>query len=289
MVTTSAMQFPATAMERDRSVRSRRCTVSIRSASEIEQIRRAGAVVRSALEAAAAAAKVGASTADLDQAAGRVLIDSSARSLLLDHPHSEHGQPFPACTCVSVNEEVLHGVPGPRRLAAGDVVSIDCAASLNGWCADAAVTVKIGGISPAAQHLCDAAEMILASAIESMRPGRAWSTVAAAMQDCAAMLGVCLVGGYAGHGIGRHLHEAPSAPCVVDRSFEMWSDFTLRPGMVLAVEPILSHHQVETSLRPDGWTVSAPKGSLFVHVEHTVAITRRGAEVLTDGREPTAS
>jgi methionyl aminopeptidase len=254
-----------------------------RSDAEIAAIRRAGVVVRAALDAAADACRPGATTESVNLAAARVLGEWGA-SALFRQERNDRGDVFPGDICISIDEEVLHGAPGRRRVAEGDLVTIDCGASLDGWCADAAITVLVGDVSAERRRLAAVADRILALAMSLMRPGRAWSDVALRLADEAIEHGVHLVGGFAGHGVGRRLHEAPSAPCVVDASFLRWSDFTLLPGMVLAIEPIVTLHPADLRLQDDGWTVVTADGSPAVHVEHTVVITRRGAEIVT-GRD----
>lgn len=222
----------------------------------------------------------------------RVVVARGASPLFLGHPSADGGSPFPACTCISVNDEIVHGIPGKRTVRDGDLVSIDCGVTLNGWCSDSAITVPVGRVDIRSLGLLDVAERMLASAIAMAEPGVRWSEVAAEMQTLALDAGHGLVVEYVGHGIGRSLHEAPQVPNCLSAAFVKRSDFTLRPGMVLAIEPMIALHGcgvdtdgyplgVETRRLKDGWTVVAADGSPSVHVEHTVAITRRGCEVLS--------
>jgi methionyl aminopeptidase len=257
-------------------------------------MREAGHVVRAALDAAVACCVPGALTADVDRAATQVIAAAGAEALFLNYPTYVPGEGFPAATCVSVNEEIVHGVPGRRVLRAGDVVSIDCGARLHEWCADAAITVPVGEIAPDWVRLLAVTEAMLAEAIHAIRPGRRWSEIARGMQALAEGAGFGIVVEYVGHGIGRQLHEAPEVPCHArdDRRnghgggrLELSErDFTLRPGMTLAIEPMLALGSPETIERPDGWTVATADGLPAAHFEQTIAVTADGADVLTDGR-----
>jgi methionyl aminopeptidase len=291
--------------------RRREQAIALRSPEEIERMRLAGAVVAEALAAARAACTVGATTAAVDAAAMQVITAHRAEPLFLGYPSADGASPFPACTCISVNEEIVHGIPGQRALAAGDLVSIDCGVRLDGWCSDSAITVLVdepascGAYPERAERLSliAVAQAMLDKAIELAEPGIAWSEIADAMQDLALDAGHGLVVEYVGHGIGRSLHEAPQVPNCLTRALIEREDFTLRPGMVLAIEPMISlrgplaregrgttEHAIDADGYPlgialrrldDGWTVVTADGSPAVHVEHTVAITRSGADVLS--------
>lgn len=271
---------------------------ALRTSAEIEAIRAAGSVVRAALDAAAAACVPGARTRDLDEAARVVIEDRDAEPLFLYYPEYVRGQGFPGIACTSVNEQVIHGVPGRRVLHEGDLVSIDCGARLDGWCADAAITVAAGTMKPSHGTLVRATEKVLELAVERIRPGLRWSSIASEMESSAAAAGFGVVADYVGHGIGRKLHEAPSAPSVLTRALRRRGDFTLRPGMVLAVEPMLvlleesygknrmngeGAERVATVVESDGWTVRTASETVSCHVEHTIVVTRSGSDILTAG------
>lgn len=252
-------------------------------------MRRAGRVVRAALDAAAAACVDGATTFDVNASAEAAIrrcaerLGTDVRPLFLNYPTYVAGEGFPAVTCVSVNEELVHGVPGRRVLRRGDVVSIDCGASVDGWCADSAITVAIEPIADASRSLLETTRRVLDVAIEMVRPGRRWSEIAGCMQRLAEEAGLGVVRDYVGHGIGRRLHEAPEVPGFVDPEREQ-RDFTLRPGMTLAIEPMLVLGRAATIEGDDGWTVSTADRLASAHFEHTIAVTRDGADILTDGR-----
>lgn len=268
-------------MERPRvtSVARDQRRIHLRSPREIESIARAGAVVSAALDAAASACKAGATTQDLNDAATRAIREAGAHSLFLNYPTYESGEGFPAAACVSVNEEVVHGIPGQRELKTGDVVKIDCGAELDGWCADAARTVVVGSASREIANLLAAADAMLELAIELARPGVWWSRIASRLQQVADDGGFGVVREYVGHGIGRQLHEAPQVPAY--RMSRRDKDFQLRAGMVLAVEPMITLGSPVTHVLDDGWTVVTTDGRPACHVEHTMAITDSGPVVLT--------
>lgn len=268
--------------------------MSLRTAAEMDAIERAGAAVALALDAASAAVRAGATTAELDRAARAALEAAGAEPTFVGYPNPAGGPAFPAAACVSVANEAVHGIPGTRVLRAGELVKIDVGARIDGWCADAAVSVVVPGAERAGADafVADAWETLHAG-IARMQPGCAWSDVAAAMQRVAFERGHGVVDGWHGHGIGRAAHEAPQAPSLVTPGLRERRDFTLLPGMVLAVEPILvmgargtadsagnaTHVPVEVA--SDGWTVRAAEGLVVAHVEHTVAVTRHGPRILT--------
>lgn len=270
-------------------------SIVLRSAEEIAAIGRAGAVVASALEAAERAIAPGATTADVDRAARAAIDAAGAEAAFLGYPHAASGTAFPAAACVCVGNEAVHGIPGSRVLRAGELVKVDVGVRLDGWCADAAVSVPVPG--SAGQGGLDAfvadAWEVLHAGIAAMQPGARWSDVADRMQRLAVARGHGMVDGWHGHGIGACVHEPPHAPSLVSAGLRAERDFTLLPGMVLAVEPILVMgaraaldaegclEAVPASVAADGWTVSVAEGLVAAHVEHTVAVTRSGPRILT--------
>ena len=278
---------------------SRGVAPALRTQSEIEKIRAAGEIVHEAIERASEACIPGAFTCDLAEVVRDSIEHAGAEALFLDYPKYVPGQGFPGVACISVNDAVIHGVPGRERLESGDVVSIDCGVRLDGWCADGSRTVAAGIMTPAHLELVQATKQMLESAISQIRPGVRWSTIAASLDSLASDAGYGVVSEYVGHGIGRHLHEAPSAPAVMTRSLGGRGDFTLRPGMVIAVEPMLvlideassescrgtgKAFRVDTLTASDGWTVRTSSGAVASHFEHTIAVTRSGSDVLTAGQ-----
>ena len=239
--------------------------------AQIALMRRAGSVVAEMHEACTLAAKPGATTADLDAAAREVLARRGARSNFLGY----HG--FPAVACISPNEVIVHGIPDDRLIDEGDIVSVDCGAIVEGWHADAAITIPVGTIDDASKRLVDATRAALDAAIEQVSVGNRLGDIGAAVEGVASAAGFAVVREYVGHGIGTEMHEDPEVPNygVAGRGMR------LRSGMVLAIEPMLNAGKRTTRLLGDGWTVVTADGSRSAHFEHTVAITDNGPEVLT--------
>jgi methionyl aminopeptidase len=242
-----------------------------KTAPQIALMRRAGAVVAEMHEACARAAVPGATTADLDRAAHDVLDRRNARSNFLNY----HG--FPAVACISPNEVIVHGIPGPRVLEAGDIVSIDCGAIIEGWHADAAITVPVGEVDAESQRLMDVTRSALESAIAATIAGNRLGDVGAAAEHEARAAGFGVVREYVGHGIGTAMHEEPDVPNYGTPGRGM----KLRTGIVLAIEPMVTAGRPGTQTLDDGWTVVTADGSRAAHFEHTVAITDDGPVVLT--------
>jgi len=270
--------------------------IALRSSDEIACVERAGQVVAAALDAAESAVRAGIATREIDAAVRAVIAAHGAEPSFLGYAHPAGGPAFPAACCVSIGNEVVHGIPGDRVLVAGELVKIDVGARLNGWCADAAIAVRVPGEFAAAAAIdafvADAWETLHAG-IASMQPGMRWSDVADRMQRLAVSRGHGMVDGWHGHGVGRAVHEAPHAPSLVSAGLREERDFTLLPGMVLAVEPILVMgakgeisadgclSPVPASACADQWTVAVSAGLVAAHVEHTVAVTRSGPRILT--------
>jgi len=184
---------------------------------------------------------------------------------------------FPAACCISVNEQVAHAIPNDRRLQSGDLVSIDTGCRLNGWCADAAWSYPVGEVAPSRKRLIQAGLDVLGAALDQCRSSRTWSEVAHTMVSSAAQSGFSLVEEFAGHGIGRELHEDPQLR-VSDTG-----DICLEPGLVLAIEPVVNAGSRHVRQSADGWTLETADGLPSVHFEHTIALTDGGPEVLTEG------
>lgn len=244
---------------------------------EIEQMRAASQLVARALVEVKQAVKPGVTTRELDAIVEKIFEENRAVPLFKGYPGKT---PFPACTCISVNEEVVHGIPGDRVLREGDIVSIDTGCNLNGWCGDSTITVGVGELAPETKRLWDVAEQTLQLAITEMGKQRKWSQVALRMQEFVQSHGYFVVEQYVGHGIGRTMHEEPQVPNYVSRSW-MRHDFWLDPGLVLAVEPMVNMGTKRVRTRSDEWTVETSDGLPSIHVEHTIAITPNGVDVLT--------
>jgi methionyl aminopeptidase len=252
--------------------------VVLKSPDEIAGMRAAGQVVARVHARLAGLIRPGITTAELDQAAEEVLRAAGAVSPFKGYPNARAGAvPFPAATCISVNDELVHGLPGPRRLAAGDIVSVDVGAIVKGWHGDGAWTYPVGAVSPAAARLLAVTEQALEAAIAQARPGRRTGDVAAALQAVVEAAGFAVVREYTSHGIGRRLHEPPSLLNVGQAG----RGLVLRPGMTLALEPMVNAGGAATRVLDDEWTVVSADGSLSAHFEHTIVITPAGADVLT--------
>jgi len=253
----------------------------LKSPREIALMREAGKIVAEALRMCRNMAKPGVKTIEIDQAVEALYQQYGAESLFKGY---KGRVPFPAVTCISVNEQVVHGIPGQRTIREGDLVKIDTACKLNGWCADAAITLMIGTVSPEKRRLVEVGEQILRLAMVEMGRRKWWSEVAGQMQRLAESAGFSVVTQYVGHGIGRTMHENPQVPNFVNREMKK-HDFRLEEGLVLAVEPMVNMCRPETDTLRDHWTVVTRDGLPSVHVEHTLAITRDGVYVITAGEE----
>jgi methionyl aminopeptidase len=245
--------------------------IIIKSEREIAIMRQAGRIVAAVLEILCQQARPGIRTKELDIIAAREVEKLGAK------PSFKGYRGFPANLCVSVNDEVVHGIPGERVLREGDIVSLDLGATYMGFQGDAAVTIGVGEISPLAQDLVEATEGVLKAGISAVHPGVRLGDISAAMQDYAESRGYSVVREYSGHGIGREMHEEPQIP-----NFGLPGNGpVLRKGMTLALEPMINVGDWRTRLADDCWTVLTADGSLSAHFEHTIAITDGEAEVLT--------
>ncbi len=257
--------------------------IILKSRRDIEMMRRAGKVVHDILQKMRQAAVPGISTAELDELARVEMEKVGAISVSRNYPTYKPGEGFPGFTCISVNEVVIHGVPGPRRLQEGDVVSIDVAVSLDGYVGDNAATVPVGQISAKVQKLLDVTRQTLQLAIDNIKPDKKWSDVARMIQWNVERHGFNVVREFVGHGVGRSMHEDPKVPNFVT-SEQLRGDFKLRPGMTLAVEPMVVMGRRDVVQLEDNWTVITEDRQPAAHFEHTIAVTDTGVDVLTDGR-----
>lgn len=245
--------------------------VPVRTADELRLMRRAGRVVAEMHEAIRGAIRPGCTTGELDRIARDVLERRDARSNFLGY----HG--FPAVICTSVNEQVVHGIPGDRVLEEGDLVSIDCGAIVEGWHGDAAFSAGVGAVAPETLRLIELTDAALDAAIRRMVPGNRVGDVSHAVEELAERHGLGVVDGYGGHGIGRAMHEEPDVPNLGRAG----RGPRLAAGSVLAIEPMLVLGDPEVVELADGWTVVTLEGGWAAHAEHTVAVTEHGPEVLT--------
>lgn len=241
-------------------------------------MRSAGRVVATALLQMRKQAAVGVSLLELDEVARAVLAEHGATSPFLNYQPSFAHAPFPAVICASVNDAALHGIPGPYRLADGDLLSIDFGATLNGWTGDAAISLTVGTPRPADLRLIDTAERALAAGIAKAVPGGRLGDVSAAIGAVARKAGYGLHTDFGGHGVGHTMHESPSVP----NDGKPGRGMKLEPGLVIAIEPwFMAGGHDSYRVDPDGWTLRSGDGSRAAHVEHTVAITPDGPLILT--------
>jgi methionyl aminopeptidase len=255
----------------------------LKSTRELGLMREAGKLVAEALRMARAMCQPGMRTIDIDRAIEALFNRHGALPLFKGYPGQK--VPFPAVTCISLNEQIVHGIPGQREIRDGDLVKMDTACKLNGWCADAAVTVMVGDVRPERRRLVQVANEILQIAIDEMPRRRWWSEIAARMQKHAYDAGFSVVQQYVGHGIGRVMHENPQVPNFVSRDMRK-HDFRLEEGLVLAVEPMVNMGRSDVRVLSDHWTVVTKDGLPSVHVEHTLALTRNGVQIITADPEP---
>jgi methionyl aminopeptidase len=256
--------------------------IQLKSKDDIRRMREAGRVVHRVLEQCRKLCLPGTTTREIDEAALEVFEAVGARGLFKNYPTYKPSEGFPSNLCISVNEQVVHGIASDRRIEDGDIVGIDCGVELGGWCGDAATTVMVGQVRPQVRRLCEVTSHLLDLAVANIRPGRRWSQIARLMQGYAEKAGMSVVRNFVGHGIGRKMHEQPQVPNYVSDEL-LRKDILLREGLVLAIEPMcnLGSHAVVTE--SDGWTVTTADRQPSAHFEHTVAVSADGAEVLTNG------
>ncbi len=245
--------------------------IIIKSDREIATMRQAGKIVATVLETLARQVKAGMKTKELDEIASREITRLGGKSSFKGY------RGFPATICVSVNDEIVHGIPGERVLQEGDIVSLDVGAIYDGFQGDAAMTVGVGKISLEANQLIWTTEGALKAGITAARPGNRLGDISSAIQQYAKSRGYSAVREYGGHGIGREMHEEP----LVHNFGEAGTGQVLKKGMTIALEPMLNMGDWRTRLSSDQWTVLTADGSLSAHFEHTIAISDKGAEVLT--------
>lgn len=253
----------------------------LRSPREIRKMRAAGLIVWQAHQAGARMVQAGRPTSDIENAYVSMFAHHKAQPLFLDYGGTEDRPPFPAVTCISVNEEVVHGIPGSRILKEGDIVSVDTGCRLNHWCGDAAITHAVGKITPQAKKLLSVTQRTLDLAIDLMATTKMWSDVAAGMQELVESNGFSVVTDMVGHGIGKNLHEAPQVPNYYSAQWAEKEDFDLRPGVVLAIEPMVNAGTEDLIELDDCWTTITADKKLSAHFEHTVAMTKDGPVRLT--------
>ncbi len=246
--------------------------VIIKSKEEREKIRATGHIVAEMLAELRNAVCPGITTQELDTLSAALLKRYGAKSSALGY----HG--YPSSLCTSVNEEVVHGIPGARVLQEGDVITLDFAANYNGWHADSAITVPVGTVSPDVQRLLRVTEDALYRGIAVARAGNRLHDIGRAVQQFVEAAGFSVVRNYGGHGVGRSMHEDPQVLNYVEVGYP---NSVLKPGMVIAIEPMVILGQKKTQVLADEWTVIAADKTYAAHFEHTVAITEGDADILT--------
>lgn len=254
--------------------------IRLKSPREIELMRRAGGVVERVLSRLREMVAPGVTTSRLDAEAERLTLDLGAEALFKGVPGK--GGPFPGTICVSINEQVVHGIPSERVIRSGDIVSIDYGCRLDGYCGDAATTLIAGEVSRDVRRLVSVTKRVLQIAAEAAIAGGLWSAVARKMQKYVESEGFSVVREFVGHGIGREMHEDPKVPNFVSRNL-LARDILLEEGLVLAVEPMVAMGCPEVVVAEDGWTVVTKDGKPSAHFEHTLAITADGVLMLTGG------
>jgi len=248
--------------------------IVIKSGEELEVMRAAGQINAQALQAVRQSIAPGVTTAELNAIAEQVIRDHHAEPTFLGYPGP---YPYPATINASINEQLVHGLPGERALREGDVISIDCGATYQGFVADAAFTVGVGSIGPQAQQLIEVTEKALEIGIGKLRVGNRVGDVSAAIQEYVESFGYHVPREYSGHGVGRTMHEGPQVP-----NYGMpGRGLALRPGLTIALEPMVLMGTHRTKVLADKWTVTSADGSLTAHFEHSVAVTEGDPLVLT--------
>ena len=245
--------------------------VTRKSRQEVEQMRRAGRIVAEVLALVESELKPGVSTAHLDRLAEAYIRKEGAVPSFKGY----HG--YPASLCISIDDEVVHGIPGDRVIREGQIVSIDAGAIYQGWHGDGARTFIIGEADPEAERLVTTTRTAMMAGIAAAVPGNRIGDIAAAVEDVASAAGYGIVRQYVGHGIGTEMHEEPQVPNFRSGNRGM----QLVPGLCLAIEPMLTLGDPEVEPRPDGWTVVTRDGSRAAHFEHTITITEQGPQILT--------
>ncbi len=247
-------------------------------------MRTAGKVVCDVLAMMREHVKPGVTTAQLNELAEAYIAESGGEALFKGVENPQARFPFPAALCTSVNEELVHGVPNDKPLKDGDIVGIDCGVKIAGYCGDSASTFAVGHITPEVDNLLKVTKQSLLVAIEGIKPGRMWSEVAGEIQSYVEGEGFSVVREFVGHGIGRDLHEEPKVPNYWDKR-QKQPDFELQENMVIAVEPMVNMGSAAVEFGDkDGWVVVTRDRKFCAHFEHTLAVTKSGADLLTDGR-----
>lgn len=250
--------------------------IKIKSADDLKLMRPACEVAAMVLDEIAGFIRPGLTTRQIDEFAAERIAAHGAKSAFLGY------RKYPCHTCISVNEEVVHGMASERELKFGDIVSVDVGVRYNGFIGDNARTVAVGGCGLLAQQLMDVTQQALVLGIAAALPGNRVTDISRAVQDYVEGNGFSVVREFVGHGVGRTMHEEPQVPNFVDRKM----NDKLRPGMTIAIEPMVNAGRPEVKILKDGWTVVTQDGSLSAHFEHTVLVTDGEPEILTWVKTP---
>jgi methionyl aminopeptidase len=255
--------------------------ITRKSRREVEQMRRAGRIVAEVLALVESELRPGVSTAHLDRLAERHIREAGAipsfKGYLGGGRYGKGPGAFPASTCISIDDEVVHGIPGERVIRDRSLVSIDVGAILDGWHGDAARTFVVGDVSSEVRELVESTQLAMMAGIAAARPGGRVGDVSAAVEDVARPKGYGIVRQFVGHGIGTEMHQDPQVPNYRTGS----RGPELQPGICLAIEPMFTLGSGAVHVQPDGWTVVTSDGALAAHFEHTIAVTENGPEILT--------
>jgi methionyl aminopeptidase len=255
--------------------------ITRKSPREIERMRGAGRIVAEVLALIEAELRPGVSTAHLDRLAERHIRGEGAipsfKGYLGGGKYGKGARAFPASTCISIDSEVVHGIPGERTIRDGAIVSVDVGAILDGWHGDGARTFLVGEVAPEARKLVDATRLAMMAGIGAATAGARIGDISAAVEDVGTAAGYGIVRPFVGHGIGTEMHEEPQVP-----NYRTGSRGTeLQPGICLAIEPMFTLGSGDVHVEPDGWTVTTSDGALAAHFEHTIAVTADGPQILT--------
>ena len=245
--------------------------IPIKRGPEIDKMRRAGETAAEILNRLADLAAPGVSTVEIDRAAAQFMREAGVQSAFLGY------KKFPGNMCISINEEVVHGIGGPRKIRYGDVVKMDVGIVRDGWIGDTAMSVPVGIIEPETERLLTVTEQILDGAVQRVQAGRRLGDVSAYVEEQAVAHGYSVVREFVGHGVGRHLHEEPQVPNFGKRG----TGPVLKPGMTLAIEPMINMGKAKVRVLEDKWTVVTADGLPSAHFEHTVLVTDSAPEILT--------
>ncbi len=248
-----------------------------KTVGEIEAMATAGAALAECIDVLRAEVRAGATTLQINAVAEEAIRARGGIPAFLGYPGGPNVTPFPGTICASLNDEIVHGIPGPVRLEDGDILSVDIGLILDGWVADSARTFPIGSITPEAARLISVTETALARGIEQARAGNHVGDIGHAVQAEVEAAGYSVVRALVGHGVGRTMHEEPQVP----NFGEPGTGPVLEAGVVIAIEPMVNVGGFDVTVDPDGWTIRTADGSLSAHAEHTVAITANGPRILT--------